>query len=223
MEGYLHNWLIPESFNSPILIELLHKVYQLNPKKNYLDSTGNFKYIESSETFMPAANVISLQQTGIAILLLDAENLTINPETEKFLTEVCHFPLQVKIAFANWRSISKKIDVELHNSGYDLIHVPAGRDHADGKMIAFGSSIHERYPNAKEVFVCSSDTVMTNLCNHIQQNGLIVYRVSKQGETVTVFNSSTGKSMINIPVLPAKISLIEKLILELKILIKKSK
>ncbi|OUL25981.1 NYN domain-containing protein [Nostoc sp. 106C] len=224
LDGYLKNWLIPESFNSPILIELLHKVHQLNPfnpQINYLDSTGSFKYVESSETFMPAANVVSLQQTGIAILLLDAENLTINHETEQFLTEVCHFPLQVKIAFANWRSISKKLDVELHNHGYDLIHVPAGQDHADGKMIAFGSSIHERYPNAKEVFVCSSDTVMTNLCNHIQQNGLIVYRVSKQGETVTVFNSFTGKSLISIPVLPDEISSIDKFIHQLKILIKK--
>ncbi|WP_096595073.1 NYN domain-containing protein [Calothrix sp. NIES-2098] len=218
---HLKNWLIPEAFKSQILIDLLHKVNQLNPQKNYLDNTANFKYVESSETFMSADNVVALQQTGIAILLLDAENLIINHESEQFLTQVCHFPLQVKIAFANWRSISKKIDVELHNRGYDLIHVPAGRDHADGKMIAFGSSIHERYPNAKEVFVCSSDTVMTNLCNHIQQNGLLVYRVSKQGETVTVFNSSTGKTIINIPVLPAKISSIEKFILELKILIKK--
>ncbi|OUL19492.1 hypothetical protein BV378_33160 [Nostoc sp. RF31YmG] len=221
LDGYLKNWLIPESFNSPILIELLHKVHQLNPQKNYLDSTGIFKYVESSETFIPTAHVVTLQQTGIAILLLDAENLTINHEAEQFLTQVCHFPLQVKIAFANWRSIGKKLDVELHNRGYDLIHVPAGRDHADGKMIAFGSSIHERYPNAKEVFVCSSDTVMTNLCNHIQQNGLIVYRVSKQGETVTVFNSFTGKSLISIPVLPDEISSIDKFIHQLKILIKK--
>ncbi|OUL35532.1 hypothetical protein BV372_10810 [Nostoc sp. T09] len=220
LNGHLKNWLTPESFNSPILIELLHKVHQLNPYKNDLDSTDIVKDVTSAETVLPNGHVVSLQQTGIAILLLDAENLTINQEAEQFLTKVSHFPLQVKIAFANWRSIGKTIDVELHNRAYDLIHVPAGRDHADGKMIAFGSSIHERYPNAKEVFVCSSDTVMTNLCNHMQQNGLIVYRVSKQGETVKVFNSFTGKTITSFPNLPAKISSIEKFIQELKILIK---
>ncbi|MDZ7958724.1 MAG: hypothetical protein RMY34_12730 [Aulosira sp. DedQUE10] len=215
----LKTCLIPESYNSPIVIELRNKVRQLNTNQDYLDSTYSFKYIESSETFMPAANVISLKQMGIAILLLDAENLKINHETEKFLTEVCNFPLQVKIAFANWRSMGK-LDVELHSRGYDLIHVPAGRDHADGKMIAFGSSIHERYLNAKEVLVCSSDTVMTNLCNHIHQNGLIVYRVSKQGETVTVFDFSTGKPINSITNLPSEVSSIEKFIHQLKVLIK---
>lgn len=134
----------------------------------------------------------TVHKTGIAVLLLDAENLQINPETEKFLTTVCTCPIQIKIAFANWCSMGR-IDIELHGRGYDLIHVPVGKDNADGKMIAFGSSIHELYPKAREVLVCSSDKVMTNLCNHLQQHGLIVYQVSKQGEDITVLNSYTGQ------------------------------
>ncbi|WP_228371539.1 hypothetical protein [Trichormus azollae] len=58
----------------------------------------------------------------------------------------------------------------MHERSYDLVHVPAGRDNADGKMIAFGSSIHEVYPHAKEVLVCSSDKVMTNSCKNLQQH-----------------------------------------------------
>jgi hypothetical protein len=132
-------------------------------------------------------------QTGITVLLLDAENLQLNPETEKFLTTICNSPIQIKVAFANWCR-KGKLDAELHQRGYDLIHVPSGKDNADGKMIAFGSSICDRFPNAKEVLVCSSDNVMTNLCNHLQQNGLTVYRVIKQGCNLTVVENQSGQT-----------------------------
>ncbi|MEA5596807.1 NYN domain-containing protein [Rivularia sp. UHCC 0363] len=133
------------------------------------------------------------QQTGIAVLLLDAENIQITPETEQFLTTVCHHDIQIKTAFANWQSMGKK-DIEFHQRGYDLIHVPRGKDNADGKMIAFGSTIDQHYPKVKEVLVCSSDTVMTNLCNHLQQKGLTVYQVSQKESNLTVFNSKTNET-----------------------------
>ena len=68
-------------------------------------------------------------------------------------------------------------------------------------MITFGSAIHERFPHAKEVLVCSSDNVMTNLCNHLQQNGLTVYRVIKESSTLTVLNNQSGEKSVHI-VLP---------------------
>jgi hypothetical protein len=200
LQGFLKVLLIPESFNSPILIKLIEDIRLLNPAKAELNGSSSFN------TVTPVSSEIvtngSLSQTKIAVLLLDAENLQINAETEQFLTTVCTCPIQVKIAFANWRSMGK-LDIEFHQRGYDLIHVPAGKDHADGKMIAFGSSIHEHYPKAKEVFVCSSDTVMTNLCNHLQQNGLTVYRVNKQGNNITILNSKSGNkhthSLLKLP------------------------
>jgi hypothetical protein len=200
LQGFLKVLLIPESFNSPILIKLIEDIRLLNPAKVELNGSN------SLNTIKPVSSEIvtngSLSQRKIAVLLLDAENLQINAETEQFLTTVCTCPIQVKIAFANWRSMGK-LDIEFHQRGYDLIHVPVGKDHADGKMIAFGSSIHEHYPKAKEVFVCSSDTVMTNLCNHLQQNGLTVYRVSKQGNNITILNSKSGNkhthSLLKLP------------------------
>lgn len=209
LQGFLKVLLIPESFNSPILIKLIEDIRLLNPAKVELNGSSSLNTVTNG----------SLPQTKIAVLLLDAENLQINADTEQFLTTVCTCPIQVKIAFANWRSMGK-LDVEFHQRGYDLIHVPAGKDHADGKMIAFGSSIHEHYPKAKEVLVCSSDTVMTNLCNHLQQNGLTVYRVSKQGNNITVFNISTGKKdNYSLNILP-KIPTIEQFIHQIKELIK---
>ncbi|MCT7983634.1 NYN domain-containing protein [Laspinema sp. A4] len=130
---------------------------------------------------------------GIAILLLDAENLSLDEEAEKFLKQVCHYDLQIKIAFANWQRMGKK-DVQLHKRHYELIHVPPGKDSADVKMATVGSSIFVHYPNAKEVLVCSSDGVMTHLCTTLQTHGLTVYLVRKQGKFLTVLNTQTGKT-----------------------------
>ncbi|MBD2386514.1 NYN domain-containing protein [Cylindrospermum sp. FACHB-282] len=210
---YLKALLIPESFSSSTIGELIAKVQQLNPGISELNSSTK------NITIHPSTSTRFLQKIGITVLLLDAENLQINADTEKFLTTVCTCPIQVKVAFANW-SNRGKLDVELHERGYDLIHVPIGRDNADGKMIAFGSSIHERYPNAQEVLVCSSDKVMTNLCNHLQQNGLTVYQVSQQGENLRLFNSSTGKITTHSLKALSEIPSIEQLIQQLKTLIK---
>jgi len=207
LKFYLKALLIPESSNSPILKELTAKIEKVGLLTHELHEPSKLAVNQS------------WQQSKIAILLLDAENLQINLYTEKFLATICTCPIHVKIAFANW-SNRGKLDVDLHERGYDLIHVPSGRDNADGKMIAFGSSIHERYPNVKEVLVCSSDKVMTNLCNNLQQRGLIVYQVSQQGENIRLFNSHTGKIIThNLKYLP-DLPDIEQLIQYLKSLIK---
>ncbi|MBD2446276.1 NYN domain-containing protein [Nostoc sp. FACHB-152] len=184
-----------------------------------LNGSGNVTHIKSSKLEQPASSLASVSKTEIAVLLLDAENLQINTETEKFLTTVCTYPIQIKIAFANWCSMGK-LDIDLHGRGYDLIHVPVGKDNADGKMITFGSSIHERYPKAREVLVCSSDKVMINLCNHLQQHGLTVYQVSKQGEDITVLNSYTGQLVRQVANSIPEIPTIAQFIAQIKELIK---
>ncbi len=209
LQSSLKAILTPAAFDSQILSDLTTSIGQLNPENSDLNPTHSLQPSQPSQR----------QSSGIAILLLDAENLQLNTHTEKFLTTTCNCPLQVKIAFANW-SNRGKLDVELHERGYDLIHVPAGRDNADGKMIAVGSSIHERYPHIKEVFVCSSDKVMTNLCNTLQQNGILVYQVSQQGEKIKVFNSATNEtihySLKSLPEIPS----VEQFIFQVKTLIK---
>ncbi|QYX31727.1 NYN domain-containing protein [Sphaerospermopsis torques-reginae] len=207
LQLYLKAFLVPAALNVPIISELIAEIRNHNPVISDLDRCLN-------STLFPA-----LVTVGIGVLLLDAENLQLNINTEKFLGTICQCPIQVKIAFANW-SNRGKLDVELHERGYDLIHVPAGRDNADGKMIAFGSSIHELYPKAKEVFVCSSDKVMTNLCNNLQQHGLTVYQVSQHGENINILNNTTGETIIHsIKPLP-EIPSIDQFVLQVKHLIK---
>jgi hypothetical protein len=129
----------------------------------------------------------------IAILLLDAENLKLKVNTEQFLAGLCDYPLQVKIAFANWKNSSiGKLDAELYDRGYELIHVPGGANSADGKMIAFGAAILYRYRDVRQVFVCSSDGLLNHLCNQLQNQGLTVFRVRRQNSVLSVENPLTG-------------------------------
>ncbi|OKH40258.1 hypothetical protein NIES2101_35190 [Calothrix sp. HK-06] len=279
LQKFLRALLSPESFSSPILINLFKEVSQLGSSKLDGNGASTSKISESeSETNLNASsgsngskvneepikstpetenltsntnqaaivdttpdtlesntlesntsettnntpgaiddntNNAAYTQGGVAILLLDAENLQFNSETEKFLSSVCNYPIQVKVAFANWCR-KGKLDAELHARNYDLIHVPSGRDNADGKMITFGSSINQRFPNAKEVFVCSSDNVMTNLCNQMMQNGLNVFRVVKQGSNLTVLDIQSGKTHVHtvLPTMEQFVSQIKDIIRE---------
>ncbi|MBC6472429.1 MAG: transposase [Hormoscilla sp. GM102CHS1] len=133
-------------------------------------------------------------ESGIAILLLDAENLNkFDVNLERFLSGIGNYPLQVKIAFANWRKMPADKDPELYEQGYQLIHVPLGKNSADAQMLAMGAGVSRHYPDAKEVFVCSSDWLLTHLCNELQTQGLTVYRVCQQNKNLTVENRLTGE------------------------------
>ncbi|NET45726.1 NYN domain-containing protein [Okeania sp. SIO2B3] len=124
-------------------------------------------------------------RTGIAILLLDVENLKIDVNTEQFLASISEYSLQVKMAFANWKNSSlSKYDAELFERGYQLIHVPEGKNSADAQMISMGAAIGRQYSDAKAVFVCSSDWLLTHLCNSLQNQGLTVYRVRRQPDNI---------------------------------------
>ena len=200
-----------ESANFKFFLANLHHFIeiQINPNSQEESTENN----ADSRVYAPVSD------GSIAILLLDAENLQIDADTEKFLARICTYPLQIKIAFANWRSLGKQ-DLEFHGRGYELIHVPQGKDSADFKMSTVGSSIFVHYPTAKEVLVCSSDNGLTHLCNTLQTHGLTVYRVRKQGDNITVLNSKTGEtkthSLKPIPEIPS----IPQLIIQIKALIK---
>ncbi len=133
-------------------------------------------------------------EAGISLLLLDAENIKLDFHAETFLASICQYPLKVKIAFANWRNPSiGKQDADLYERGYQLVHVPGGKDSADGKMIALGAAILRPYPTVKEVLVCSGDGILTHLCNELQHQGLTVYWVRRQAQTLLVENRTSGK------------------------------
>jgi hypothetical protein len=181
------NFLLSSFFGSTDFIEFMSRIHQLTQA----EPKSELKELTNSS--LKLAGTPEASAAGMTILLLDAENLQINVEVETFLASCCTYPLRIKIAFANWRNMGKQ-DTEYHGRGYELIHVPAGKDSADVKMAIVGASIFLHYPTAKEVLVCSSDKALTHLRNTLQAHGLTVYLAHKQGETITVLNTLTGKS-----------------------------
>ena len=214
---YLQILLIPEFINSPQFSKLFAKIQQLAQSQTVPAKSQNSV---SSKPPTPTANQTAPLPAGIAILLLDVENLQLNIETEKFLEGICHYPIQIKVAFANWRSMGKK-DTEFHQRGYQLIHVPPGKDSADMEMATVGASIFVHYPTAKEIFVCSSDRALTHLSNTLQAHGLSVFQVRKQIDKIIVLNSKTGQVETHSLVTLLEITPLEQLVIQLKELIKK--
>lgn len=212
VKNYLQILLIPEFVNSSEYKALIAEINRLIPPQKGVISTPNLISFQIPEL---SKNGAALTEKGIAILLLDVENLQLDVPTEKFLEKVGTNPIQIKVAFANWRSMGKK-DVELHQRGYQLIHVPPGKDSADLKMATLGASIFVNYPTTKEVFVCSSDRGMTHLGNTLQSHGLTVYQVRKHQNQITVVNSKTGEEEIHAVVSPPEIPSIDRFILQLK-------
>lgn len=197
----LHIFLEPQFFLSSQAVDIQTKIKNLIPIDlppiDLSPIANNPDVIAQSDSFRrnnfqrsrDFSNSINMQ--GISILLLDVENLQLDTATEKFLAEICHYPIQIKIAFANWRHMGKQ-DLEFHQRGYELIHVPSGKDSADVKLATVGSSIFVHYPTAKEVLVCSSDAVLSHLCTTLQTHGLRVYLVRKKGEILTALDLKTG-------------------------------
>ncbi len=160
-------------------------------------------------------------ETGISLLLLDAENLKLDVNSELFLASVCSYSLQVKMAFANWRNPSiGKQDIELYNRGYQLVHVPEGKNSADAKMIAIGACVLRSYPTVKEILVCSSDGILIHLCNELQNQGLIVYWVRRQGQSLHIENRNTGKLTDYSLAMAAEVPTFEKVVEQIQDLIK---
>ena len=215
---YLQILLVPEFINSPQFSKLFAKIQQLTESKTAPAKSQNS--VSSKPSTPTTANQTNSLPIGIAILLLDVENLQLNIETEKFLEGICHYPIQIKVAFANWRSMGKK-DAEFHQRGYQLIHVPPGKDSADLKMATVGASIFVHYPTAKEIFVCSSDRALTHLSNTLQAHGLTVFQVRKQTDKIIVLNSKTGQVETHSLVTLLEITPLEQLVIQLKELIKK--
>ncbi|MEH2240920.1 MAG: NYN domain-containing protein [Nostoc sp.] len=202
------------SFSLTLAEELLETI--LSP--DWLESAAFSQFIQK---FQQKTGIQHQLEAGISLLLLDAENLKLDVNSELFLASVCKYPLQFKMAFANWRNPSiGKQDIELYNRGYQLVHVPEGKDSADAKMIAFGACVLRSYPTVKEILVCSSDGILIHLCNELQNQGLIVHWVRRQGQILDIENRNTGKLTHYSLAMATEIPSFEKVVEQIQDLIK---
>ncbi|WP_442947980.1 IS1/IS1595 family N-terminal zinc-binding domain-containing protein [Nostoc sp.] len=199
-------------------LRLAEELLQVILSADWLESAVFSQFIQKIQQ---KSEIKHQLETGISLLLLDAENLKLDLNSELFLASICKYPLQFKIAFANWRNPSiGKQDIELYNRGYQLVHVPEGKDSADAKMIAFGACVLRSYPTVKEILVCSSDGILIHLCNELQNQGLIVYWVRRQGQTLHIENRNTGKLTHYSLTMATEVPSLEKVVEQIQDLIK---
>ncbi|MDZ8084812.1 MAG: NYN domain-containing protein [Nostoc sp. DedQUE12b] len=209
---------ITEKSLSSFSLTLAEQLLQTILSPSWLESAAFSQFIQKIQ---PKAEIKHQLDTGISLLLLDAENLKLDINSELFLASACKYPLQFKMAFANWKNPSiGKQDIELYNRGYQLVHVPEGKDSADAKMIAFGACIVRFYPTVKEILVCSSDGILIHLCNELQNQGLIVYWVRRQGQTLHIENRNTGKFTHYSLAMATEVPSLEKVVEQIQDLIK---
>ncbi|MDZ7995525.1 MAG: NYN domain-containing protein [Nostoc sp. EfeVER01] len=209
---------ITEKSLDSLSLTLAEQLLQTILSPDWLESAAFSQFIQKIQQ-KPEINY--QLETGISLLLLDAENLKLDINSELFLASVCKYPLQFKMAFANWKNPSiGKQDIELYNRGYQLVHVPEGKNSADAKMIAFGACIVRSYPTVKEILVCSSDGILIHLCNELQNQGLVVYWIRRQGQTLHIENRNTGKLTHYSLTMSTEVPSLEKVVEQIQDLIK---
>ncbi|NJL36514.1 MAG: NYN domain-containing protein [Leptolyngbyaceae cyanobacterium SM1_4_3] len=191
---FLRKLFVPDFFRGRVFSDLLQRVHLLLAQAPLWDGSSNIFGVSAG------GYEEGKGEGAIAILLVDAENIGLTVEGEKFLQSICQFPIQIKIAFANWRNSNmSKRDLVLHKRGYQLVHVPSGKNSADLQMTAIGSSVFVHYPTAKEIIICSSDPDLNHLSNILRTRGLAVYSVVKQGKSLVISNYTTGAVETHFP------------------------
>jgi hypothetical protein len=203
------------SFSLSLLEELLHNILS----NGWLESPLVSQVIKKIQ--QPIEERTDFAETGISLILLDVENLKINIDIEIFLASICKYPLKVKIGFANWKNPSiGKQDIDLYERGYQLVHVPDGKDSADAKMMTVGANILRYYPNVKEILVCSGDAILKHLCNELLNQGLTVYWVRRQAQILHIENCNNRQSIFYSLPLTMEIPSLEDVVQKIENLIK---
>ena len=113
------------------------------------------------------------------LLLVDAENMTPPKTLEAFLQTVGRYPILHRLAFGNWRRLGRR-DQVFYQRGYQMVHVPSGKNSADIKMSLDASLISLGNPSIREVFICSTDSDLLHLGHTLLNLGVTPYRVSRR-------------------------------------------
>ncbi|MBD1917583.1 MULTISPECIES: NYN domain-containing protein [Cyanophyceae] len=112
----------------------------------------------------------------VGLLLVDAENMNPPEALEAFLQTVGRYPIRHRLAFGNWRKLGRR-DRDLYRRGYQMVHVPSGKNSADIKMAVDTSLITLQNPLIREVFICSTDTDLLHLGYALLNLGVSVHCV----------------------------------------------
>ena len=132
-----------------------------------------------------------------AALLLDVENFPLRLDLAQHLKSHCRYPVTLKFAVANWQNISvAKLDKHLHQQGYQLLHVPQGKNAADAQILSLGASLKLTYPQVKEVVIVSRDTIFNYLHQTLQRQDCHTYQVYQQSGKIYVNDFTNDRHLL---------------------------
>ena len=150
---------------------------------------------QRSDEALPSVSENNSALDPAGLLLLDAENMNPPEELEKALQTIGQYPMRYRLAFGNWRKLGDR-DQELYQRGYQMVHVPSGKNSADIKMSLDAFLISLRNPSIREVFICSTDADLLHLGHALLNLGITTYRVSRHSNGFAVENIGTQTSQI---------------------------
>ncbi|MFQ4135558.1 NYN domain-containing protein [Nodosilinea sp. PGN35] len=131
----------------------------------------------------------------VGLLLVDAENLHPPEALEAFLQTVGRYPIRHRLAFGNWRKLGRR-DQSFYQRGYQMVHVPSGKNSTDIKMSLDASLISLWNPSIREVFICSTDSDLLHLGHTLLHLGVTPYRVSRRHNRFAVVNVAQQTTQI---------------------------
>ena len=148
----------------------------------------NFSY--SQQSLSPT---VSFQRA----ILLDVENFPFKLDLAQHLKAYCQYPVTIKLAVANWQNNSiSKLDKYFHQQGYQLIHVPKGKNSADGQLLTLGASLLLNYPHIREVAIASQDSIFNYLHQTLNAQGCNTYKIYHRSGTIYLDDHATNKSSV---------------------------
>jgi hypothetical protein len=155
---------------------------------------------------VPTDSPTLIEPTGFSIgdnrncslLLVDAENIHLPESLEQGLESIAAYPIRHRLAFGNWRLLGNR-DQDFYRRGYQLVHVPSGKNSSDIKMSLDASLISLRNPAIREAFICSTDKDLLHLGYTLMNLGITPYRVSQHQTQIVVENLAQQTSHIVVP------------------------
>ncbi|MGB3311616.1 MAG: NYN domain-containing protein [Nodosilinea sp.] len=193
VEHILDQLFIPAFKGSKPHQTILRRVQTLAASANQSDSHLPQAHAEPPQALRNTAEAANFAES--ALLLVDAENMSLPEALEDALQAIGQYPIRYRLAFGNWRKLGNR-DQALYRRGYQMVHVPSGKNSADIKMSLDAFLISLRNPSIREVFICSTDSDLLHLGHALLSLGIIPYRVSGHGHDFRVVNIGTQKRQI---------------------------
>ncbi|WP_319418939.1 NYN domain-containing protein [Pleurocapsa sp. FMAR1] len=140
---------------------------------------------------------LSKTLTPSGAILLDVENFPFQLDLTQYLKAYCQYPITIKFAVANWLNNSiSKLDKYLYQQGYQLIHVPQGKNSADAQILTLGSSLLLQFPQVKEVVIVSHDSIFDCLHQNLPRQGCSTYKVYQHSRNIYLHNFIDNRTSV---------------------------